>query len=146
MRQQILGSSIAVTIGMTQILLPFAVLPMVNRMRAIDPDLICAAKSLGAKPRAAFNHVFLPLSIPGVAAGALTVYIMAIGFYLAPALLGSPSDSLLSQTLYQQVALQLNFGRGGALTAVLIALLLIAAGLLASIRLWFGAAGRSVGT
>ena len=79
-----------VLLGMTQILLPFMVLPIFTVMARIDPELTKAAANLGAPPWRAFLRVFLPLSIPGVVAGALLVFVLASGFYITPALLGSP--------------------------------------------------------
>ena len=79
-----------VLLGMTQILLPFMVLPIFTVMARIDPELTKAAANLGAPPWRAFLRVFLPLSIPGVVAGALLVFVLALGFYITPALLGSP--------------------------------------------------------
>ena len=79
-----------VLLGMTQILLPFMVLPLFTTMARIDPELTKAAANLGASPTRAFLRVFLPLSIPGVLAGSLLVFVLALGFYITPALLGSP--------------------------------------------------------
>lgn len=116
----LLGTRWAPTIAMAQLLLPFMVLPLVASMRGIDKGLVRAAESLGASPFRAFRAIFLPLSMPGVVAGSLIVFMMSLGFYLAPALLGSPSSSLLAQAMFQQVGSLLNFGRGGALATLLL--------------------------
>ena len=116
----LLGTRWAPTIAMAQLLLPFMFLPLVASMRGIDKGLVRAAESLGASPFRAFRSIFLPLSMPGVVAGSLIVFIMSLGFYLAPALLGSPSSSLLAQAMFQQVGSLLNFGRGGALATLLL--------------------------
>lgn len=120
----ILGSVWAPRIAMVQLLLPFMILPMYATMRGIDSTLLRAAESLGASPSKSFARVFLPLSLPGVGAGCLIVFIMSLGFYVAPALLGSPSTSLVGQAVFQQVGSLLNFGRGAALAAFLLAITL----------------------
>lgn len=121
----LMRNALGVTIGMTQILLPFMVLPIYAVMRRIDPDLTPAAASLGAPPFAAFRRVFLPLSIPGVLAGSMLVFVLALGFYITPALLGSPRDSMLSELIVNKVSQQLDFGVGSALAMVLLVVTLV---------------------
>lgn len=121
--QTLLGTRWAVTIALGQLLLPFMLLPLINSMRSVDQSLVRAAISLGANPLVAFWKVFVPLAMPGVYAGSLIVFVMSLGFFLAPQLLGSPSDSLIAQTIYQQAASLLNFGRAGALSAILLVLM-----------------------
>ncbi len=116
----LMRNSLGVTIGMNQILLPYMVLPIYTVMRRIDPDLTPAAASLGARPFTAFRRVFLPLSLPGVLAGSLLVFVLALGFYITPALLGSPRDAMLSELIVAQVSEQLRFGVGSALAMVLL--------------------------
>src|SRR5690606_27572517 len=89
-------------------------------MRGIDMRLMQAASSLGAHPVRAFLDVYLPLSLPGVFAGALLVFILALGFYITPALLGGPSSTMLSTLVQHQVLALLNWGRGGAMGVVLL--------------------------
>lgn len=122
------GTVTGVTIGMTQVLLPFMVLPLYGTLRTIDHRIVDAATSLGARPYTAFRRVYLPLSMPGVVAGATMVYILALGFYVTPAMLGSPSESMISQLMTVRITQLLNFGAGGALATVLffLALLLLA--------------------
>jgi putative spermidine/putrescine transport system permease protein len=119
-RVSLIRNTLGVTIGMTQILLPFMVLPLYSTMQGIDRRLLHAAEGLGAPPRTAFLRVYLPLSMPGVTAGATLVFILALGFYVTPALLGSPQNALLSQLVVQQVSQLLNFGMGGAMAAILL--------------------------
>ena len=95
----LMRNTLGVTIGMSQILLPYMALPIYAAMRRIDPDLTPAAASLGAPPFTAFRRVFLPLSLPGVLAGSLLVFVLALGFYITPALLGSPHDAMLSELI-----------------------------------------------
>lgn len=114
-----------VLLGMTQILLPFMVLPLYTTMARIDPELTKAAANLGASPARAFLRVFLPLSIPGVLAGSLLVFVLALGFYITPALLGSPKDTMLSAFIATRVQQQLDWGLASAMALVLISLTLV---------------------
>lgn len=114
-----------VLLGMTQILLPFMVLPLFTTMARIDPELTKAAANLGASPTRAFLRVFLPLSIPGVLAGSLLVFVLALGFYITPALLGSPKDTMLSAFIATRVQQQLDWGLASAMAMVLVAVTLI---------------------
>ncbi|CAM5776686.1 polyamine ABC transporter permease [Labrys miyagiensis] len=109
-----------VVIGMTQVLLPFMILPLYSVMKEIDLRLMRAAKSLGAGPLRAFFTVYLPLSLPGVYAGAIIVFILALGFYITPALLGGPRSTMLSTLVQNQVLSLLQWGRGGAMGVVLL--------------------------
>ncbi len=88
-------------------------------MRGIDRNLMRAAENLGARPTQTFRHVFLPLSLPGVGAGVLLVFILALGFYITPALLGGQKDVMISMLIQQQVA-NLNWGSAAALALVLL--------------------------
>jgi len=124
-RLSLIRNTTGVTIGMTQILLPFMVLPLYSTMQGIDRRLLHAAEGLGAPPRTAFLRVYVPLSLPGVTAGVTLVFILALGFYVTPALLGSPQNALLSQLVVQQVSQLLNFGSGGAMAAILLAATLL---------------------
>lgn len=121
----ILGTNSAVLIGMCQVLMPFMVLPMVSVMIGIDEKLALAAQIMGAPKWRAFLSVYFPLSLPGVFAGSIIVFILSLGFYVTPALLGSPREQLISNSLYTQVVELLSWGRGGALAVAL--LLLVAA-------------------
>ena len=114
-----------VLLGMTQILLPFMVLPLFTTMARIDPELTKAAANLGASPARAFLRVFLPLSIPGVLAGSLLVFVLALGFYITPALLGSPKDTMLSAFIATRVQQQLDWGLASAMAMVLVGITLI---------------------
>lgn len=114
-----------VLLGMTQVLLPYMVLPLFTTMARIDPELGKAAANLGAAPTRAFLRVFLPLSIPGVLAGSLLVFVLALGFYITPALLGSPRDTMLSAFIATRVQQQLDWGLASAMALVLMALALL---------------------
>ncbi len=115
----LIRNTTGVMIGMAQILLPFMVLPLYATMQGIDRRLLLAAESLGARPATAFLRVYFPLSLPGVIAGVTLVFILALGFYITPVLLGSPQNALLSQLIVEQVSKLLDFGLGGAMAAIL---------------------------
>jgi ABC-type spermidine/putrescine transport system permease subunit I len=103
---------LGVQIGMVHVLLPFMVFPLYSVMTRIDVALVAAARSLGASPRQAFLQIFLPLSLPGVSAGCVLVFLMAVGFYITPALLGGEGQITFA-TLIELVVRDLldwNFG------------------------------------
>jgi putative spermidine/putrescine transport system permease protein len=95
----LMRNTLGVGIGMTQVLLPIMVLPLFASMRRIDPDYVRAAVGLGASPARAFRRVFLPLTRGGVLIGSLLVFVLALGFFITPALLGSPANSMLSEQI-----------------------------------------------
>ena len=117
---RLLNTPLATEIAMTHILLPYMILPIANALRQIDPALARAASGLGAAPFATFRQVTLPLSMPGVAAGVLLVFVLALGFYITPAMVGGPREITLSMLIYQQVD-QLNWASAATLSAVLLA-------------------------
>jgi len=110
-----------VIIGMSHILLPFMVLPIWAVLRRIDPEFSRAAANLGASPATAFRRVVLPLSLPGVLAGCLLVFVLALGFYITPALLGGPRDQMISQLIVEQVQRTLDWGFAAAMSVLLMA-------------------------
>ena len=117
---KLIRTQTGVVIGMAQVLMPFMILPLYSVMKGIDLRLLQAARSLGARPFKAFMHVYLPLSLPGVYAGAIIVFILSLGFYITPALLGGPRSTMLSTLVQNQVLSLLNWGRGGAMGVVLL--------------------------
>jgi putative spermidine/putrescine transport system permease protein len=120
-RAELLGTTKGVIIGMTQVMAPFMILPLYANMRTIDRRLLSAAHSLGASRSSAFLRIYLPLSLPGIAAGCLLVGVLSLGFYITPALLGSPSNSLLSQAMVLTIGRELDWGHAGAMALVLVA-------------------------
>jgi ABC-type spermidine/putrescine transport system permease subunit I len=111
---------------MTYVLLPFMVLTLTSVMRGIDPALVRAAHSLGASRWQGFVRVFLPLSGPGIAGGALLVFILALGFYITPALMGGPSDVMIAMLIEREVEFTLNWSFASALASLLLVLTLVA--------------------
>lgn len=107
-------------IGMVHIMLPFLVLPVYGSMRAIDKDYVKAAANLGATPTQAFWQVFLPLSLPGLFAGALIVFVLCLGFFVTPAILGGGKVIMVSMQIASNIELFFNWGAASALGVVLL--------------------------
>ena len=116
---------VGVVIGTVHILMPFMVLPMYATMRRIDTDLVRAAANLGSSPLDAFRRVYLPLSLPGVFAGSLLVFVLSLGLYVTPALLGNPDQAVLGQVIVTQVQSLLNWGMGAAMALILLLVTLL---------------------
>ncbi len=108
-------------VAMTHVLLPFMVLPLYSVMRAIPPRYMDAAASLGATRAQAFRRVYWPQTLPGVGAGSLLVFILSIGFYITPALVGGSSGQLISNMVAYHMQTSLNWGLAAALGAVMLA-------------------------
>lgn len=121
---KLLNTPFAVSIAMIHILLPYMILPVASVLRQIDPALPRAASGLGATPFGTFRQVVLPLSMPGVAAGVLLVFVLSLGFYITPMLVGGPHDMLLSMLISQQVEL-INWPYAACLSATLLAATLV---------------------
>jgi len=117
---EILYSDTGVLLGMVHILLPFFILPAYSVMARIDKDLLKAASIMGAGPARAFFEVFVPLSLPGIIGGGLLVFIQALGFFVTPALLGGPQDTMISMLIELQISQLLNWGFAAALSTVLL--------------------------
>lgn len=116
-----------VVIGMAQVLLPFAILPIYSSLQSIDPRLTAAAQSMGAGPWQCFWLITLPLSLPGVAAGALLIFVQSLGYFITPALLGGSQVITLSMLIETQVVELLNWHMASAIAmALLIVTLAIA--------------------
>ena len=112
-------------IGMVHIMLPFLVLPVLGAMRAIDRDYLKAAANLGAGPVRAFWMVFFPLSMPGLLSGSLIVFILCLGFYVTPAVLGGGKVIMVSNQIANDIELFYNWGAASSLGVVLLALTLL---------------------
>ncbi|MCC7267551.1 MAG: ABC transporter permease [Caulobacteraceae bacterium] len=110
-----------VLVAMTHVLLPFLVLPLYGVMRGVPADLTRAALSLGATPLQAFARIYLPQTLPGVSAGALLVFVLALGYYVTPALVGGAGDQMISAFIAFYTNQSLNWGMAAALSIVLLA-------------------------
>jgi putative spermidine/putrescine transport system permease protein len=109
-----------VLIGMTHVLLPYMILAIYSVMKGVSPVYLRAAQSLGAHPFTAFVRVYIPQTLPGVGAGCFLVFVLALGYYITPALLGGAGDEMISQLIALQTNTQLNWGLAGALSAYLV--------------------------
>lgn len=122
---ELLYTGTATVIVMTHILLPFMVLPLYSVMRGIDPSYQRAAQSLGSTPWSAFWRVFLPLSMPGLSAGALLVFIISIGYYIIPALVGGTDGQMISNIIAFHMQRSNNWGLAAALGSLLLVVIVI---------------------
>lgn len=119
------GSVVGVTIAMSQVLLPFVVLPLYSSLGSIDRRLLLAARGLGSSPLVAFWKIYWPLSRGGVVSGLILVFTLSIGFYVTPALLGSPQQSLVAQLLATRTTQLLDFAGAGALGILVLTVTLV---------------------
>jgi putative spermidine/putrescine transport system permease protein len=124
-RLQLIFQRSGTLIAMTHIQLPFTLLPIYSVMGTIRPGLTRAARSLGATPGVAFVRVYMPLTLPGVGAGCLLTFILSLGYYITPALVGGPSDQMVSSFVASYMNQELNWGMASALGAVLLAITLV---------------------
>jgi putative spermidine/putrescine transport system permease protein len=122
---ELVNNLTGVVIGMTYIMLPFVVLPLQATLSAIDPALMHAGAICGASPLRLFRSVLLPLSLPGIGAAGLMVFVMSLGYYITPALLGGASNMMLAELIAQTVQSFLNWGLGAAAALVLLAATLV---------------------
>jgi putative spermidine/putrescine transport system permease protein/spermidine/putrescine transport system permease protein len=106
-------------IGMLHVMIPFLVLPLYANMRVIDRDYVRAAASLGASPTSAFWRVYLPLSVPGLSAGTVMVFVICLGFYVTPQFLGGGRITTISMKIQQNVATYFDWGAASSLGVVL---------------------------
>ncbi|QAA93119.1 ABC transporter permease [Pollutimonas thiosulfatoxidans] len=122
---EILYTRDATIISMTHILLPFMILPLYSVMRGIDPTYVRAALSLGSRPWSAFLRVFMPLTLPGLSAGSLLVFIISVGYYITPALVGGTDGQMISNIIAFHMQRSNNWGLAAALGTLLLVLILI---------------------
>lgn len=120
----LIRNQFSVSVGIVSMLLPFMVLPTYSSMVQIDRQLLLAGEGLGATPLRVFTDIFFPLSLPGVIAGSLIVFVSSLGFYVVPSLLGSGSDMFISQFIYFWVRNRGEFGYGAAISVILLLLTL----------------------
>ena len=120
----IIYNQFSTILAMTHILLPFMILPLYSVMKGIDPSYVRASQSLGANPFKAFLQVYFPLSLPGLSAGALLVFIIAIGYYITPALIGGVDGQLISNLVAHHMRSTNNWELAAALGSVLLILII----------------------
>ncbi|HMB76357.1 MAG TPA: ABC transporter permease [Kiloniellaceae bacterium] len=124
-RLELVHNQIGTVVAMTHILLPFMVLPLFSVMKTIPPSYMRAARSLGANPFLAFVRIYVPQTVPGIGAGGILCFIIAIGYYITPALVGGTTGTLISNFIAYHMSVSLNWGLAAALGAILLGLVLV---------------------
>jgi len=132
---QLLFTRFSSTLAMVHILAPYMIMNIYSVMRKIDPHLIRSAESLGARGFSVFRHVYLPLTAPGIANGSVLVFVICLGFYVTPVLLGSPREQMIAGLIGTQIEEFLAFGMGSAMAVVLLLVTLV---ILAIYHRYFG--------
>ncbi len=122
---ELMYNRMGVIIGMSYVLLPYLVLTLFSAMKGIDYNLIRAAQSMGASGTYTFLKVFLPLSMPGLISGCLIVFILAIGFFITPALMGGAEDVMIAMLIQREIELNLNWPVAAMLSLALLAVTLV---------------------
>jgi len=123
-RLTMIHNATGTVVAMTHILLPFMVLPLYSVMKTISPSYVRAAQSLGATPSRAFWRIYFPQTVPGIGAGAILVFILAIGYYITPELVGGTSGTFISNRIAYNISSSLNWGLAAALGVLLLAIVL----------------------
>ncbi len=115
--------------GMVHVLLPYMVLPILSSLRGIDRAVVRASESLGARPAQTLRRIVLPLSLPGVAAGSILVFLLCFGFFVTPAILGGPRQMTIAMIIDKEVNEMLAWGIAAALSLALVGFSLVLFGL-----------------
>ncbi|MEO9651221.1 MAG: ABC transporter permease [Roseobacter sp.] len=123
-RLALINNQTGTIIAMTHILLPFMILPLYSVMKTIPPSYLRAAKSLGATNWTAFWRVYFPQSVPGIGAGSILVFILSIGYYITPEIVGGTTGTFISNRIAYHISSSLNWGLAAALGAILLAVVL----------------------
>jgi putative spermidine/putrescine transport system permease protein len=123
-RLAMIHNQVGTVIAMTHILLPFMILPLFSVMKTISPSYVRAARSMGATSFTAFRRVYFPNTVAGIGAGGILVFILAIGYYITPALVGGTSGTLISNFIAYHVSTSLNWGLAAALGTILLMVVL----------------------
>ncbi|WP_424134007.1 ABC transporter permease [Roseomonas chloroacetimidivorans] len=141
---QLVWNEFGIIVGMVHYMVPYAVLPMLSAMKEIDPRVLAAARGLGAGRVRAFLRVFLPLSMPGVIAAGVLVFIFSLGFYITPAILGGGKTLMAAEWIKLQILDLLRWGLGAMMATVLVVAILATLAVFArlvNLRRLFGAGG-----
>lgn len=134
-----------ILVGMVHYMVPFAVLPMLASMREIDPRLLAAARGLGASRGQVFRQIFLPLSMPGVVAAGVLVFIFSLGFYITPAILGGGRTLMVAEWISIQILDLIRWGLGTMMATMLVLAIFVTLAVFSRVvdlRRMFGAGGR----
>lgn len=124
-RVQLIFNRFGTVLAMTHIQLPFTILPIYSVMKSIPPSHLRAARSLGAGPLTAFVSVYMPQTLPGVGAGCLLTFILSLGYYITPALVGGPQDQMVSYFVALYTNREMNWGQASALGGILLMITLV---------------------
>jgi putative spermidine/putrescine transport system permease protein len=124
-RLALINNQTGTIIAMTHILLPFMILPMYSVMQTIPPSYLRAAKSLGANNWTAFWRVYFPQSVPGIVAGSILVFILSIGYYITPEIVGGTKGVFISNRIAFHILTSLNWGLAAALGTILLVVVLV---------------------
>ncbi len=124
-RLAMIHNATGTVVAMTHILLPFMVLPLYSVMKTIPPTYMRAAKNLGATPTVAFIRVYFPNTVSGIGAGSILVFIISIGYYITPALVGGTDGTLISNFIAYHMSSSLNWGLAASLGVLLLILVLM---------------------
>lgn len=138
----LMWNEFAILVGMVHYMLPLAILPLYSGMQSIDPRLVAAARGLGATRTAAFWKIYFPLTLPGIFASSILVFIYSLGFYVTPALLGGGKKMMIAEYIKVQILEAVNWGNGSALATLLLVFVLVTLAIvsrLVDLRKIFGA-------
>jgi len=124
-RLQLIHNKIGTVIAMTHILLPFMILPLYSVMKTIPPSYLRAARSLGANPLTAFVRVYIPQTLAGVGAGSILVFILSIGYYITPALVGGQTGRFITNFIAYHMQSSLNWGLAAAISSILLVAVMV---------------------
>ena len=124
-RLTMINNQFGTIVAMTHILLPFMILPMYSVMSTIPPSYVRAAKSLGATNWTTFWRVYFPQSVPGIGAGSILVFILSIGYYITPEIVGGTSGIFISNRIAFHISSSLNWGLAAALGTILLVVVLV---------------------
>lgn len=124
-RIQMIYNKTGTIIAMTHILLPFMILPLYSVMKTIPPSYMHAARSLGAGPITAFRRVYFPQTLPGIGAGSILVFILSIGYYITPALVGGQSGRFITNFIAYHMQTSLNWGLAAAIGSILLVVVIL---------------------
>lgn len=119
---ELLFNDVGVIIGMVHVMLPYMILPILSALTRVNKDLLYAAESLGASPGQTFYRVLLPLTFHGVLGGAVLVFVLALGFFITPALMGGPQQTVTALVIHEQITEKLQWGQAAAASAILLLL------------------------
>ncbi len=141
---ELVWNEFGIIVGMVHYMVPFAVLPMLASMREIDPRLLAAARGMGASRALVFRSVFLPLSLPGVIAAGVLVFIFSLGFYITPAILGGGKTLMVAEWIGLQILDLIRWGLGTMMATMLVVSILVTLAIFSRVvdlRRLFGAGG-----